>query len=420
MKKQLINLLLSSLSFFPLQAQQVFTLNQDSFETKGQNLELRIDNHNDLANSKGYFRANLQNVDLYVDRYGLFNHKFGAEQKNIFFNSVRENTKIDTSTRTLNLDILFETRNYDFGLNFLAYAPWDLEIKGEQSVSNNTIDSKTIFIGPDTLGEKLNGTFDQTSNLFYVGNKYGYVKGISNQRKSNTIDQKFNGEIEIDKSDENDLKTIFSISPLPNINYTNSDKEHNSYLTTYTDPINLFAQFNNMDFSEFGFDKSGLEILKNNIMDGTLIISSGNYKDQNIKRYEYNIEDRMRVADRIENIHYSRNGRFLDDMFFNNGFEIIQPIRKDINSLRKKLFNKKPAKNDFLDNLYAYNSFSLELSKKESPTYVFSSNINFKNFNFYGNIDSKKNYEIGISFGKILAGLNNGKGYGGHIIHENQ
>ena len=116
MRRKLITLLFTALSFLPLKGQQVFTLNGNSFSTKGPALELRIDNHNDLKNSQGYFRTSLNNLDslsnflnlsleslegssFYFDRYGEFNHDLGPQQKNIFFNSRRSFTYTPNLTR---------------------------------------------------------------------------------------------------------------------------------------------------------------------------------------------------------------------------------------------------------------------------------------------------------------------------------
>ena len=133
---------------------------------------------------------------------------------------------------------------------------------------------------------------------------------------------------------EFEADTIFSLTPIKYLNYT-YDGDDYGYLTSYTDPINIFVDLDMIYPKQSKF-----------------IIESGNRKDNEIKRFEYEIENQNRFVNRLYDMAYEKDLRFLQDMHFNNGFR--WEMQKGKKSVAEFNYNHKIKKNKYLKDTDIY------------------------------------------------------------------
>lgn len=326
MKKLLTNLLISALTFLPLNAQKVALLKNDSFNFISPKLELNIDNRKDLINSQGFFRANVKDVNFYIDRYGLLNAGAGFESGNAFFNLDQKRTRISNRAPGLTSTLDNTNQSYDVGFVLPSYTGLRNGVGIERANSRLDIDSKIVYVMGDTLISRLSGLINQTSNQIIFRNKYGYIKAILNELDSKTIDQKSDGTAEVTNISHSDFKNIFSFSPIPQINYTYDGEDH-AYITNYSDGINAFLDINTTKPGE-----------------SRLVIESGNLKNYEIRDFERKIENNNRSVDRIQDLTYETGRKVIENMFYKRSFRWeMQKGKKDNfrmnNSLNFKYFN---------------------------------------------------------------------------------
>jgi len=298
-------LILSSfLYFLPLQAQQVSLIDNKGFETKGDSLELKVRDYHNFGGSKGYLEAKAKNLSVYLNKLGVLNHSFGAEQKNVFFNFKREHTRTGNSQSGVSSTIIDKKQVYDMGFNYPLFEKIGLELGFERASSKQEIDATILFLMGDTAISSLDSWLNQNSSMLEIKSKYFSIKGIYNNINNKTIQRKSDGTIDISTINESSADTIFSITPIKNINYT-YDGKHHGYFTSHTDPVNVFIDFDMVYPKESKF-----------------IFETGNYKDHEIKRFEYEIENQNRFVDGLYDIDYEKDLRFFGDVYMNEGPEI--------------------------------------------------------------------------------------------------
>jgi len=340
MKKIMPYLLLGLFSFLPIKSQQVTVIDENSLSTKGNRLELKINDYSDLSNSQGFLRTNIFNFQPYFLRNGLLNYSTGFQEKHIFFNYSSQRIKKENRNGFVITSLLDEGLVSDIGF----YFPFKkISFGFERAISKKNLNYKTINLAGDTTSLKKQGPLNQDTDMFKIGNDSFYIKYINNHLFAETKIIS-NGQLIAKsriKSKKSDI--IVSLNPIKNINLTYAD-HLSTYLSTNTFPINITG------FIDF-----------ENIQNNQLIIETNNLINHKNKRLEKIIENKYRNVSRVYDLNYEKDLRFLKDGFFNTSFSLKLQDRKSplaainfkyndivISAETKNKFNIAYMKNNFI------------------------------------------------------------------------
>ncbi len=285
--------LLPFLFLFNLQstrAQFKIESNSKNFDLKSKYFEVAARDTfglKDMVNIKGIVKLKYDNNSLYFKRNGLLNHSYGGNiDLNViefYYNQSKQNIKTEKFTTQdsplgkiiTNTSILNKDRMKEMGVA-LNYK--DFFISFENAKKNNEVDGQTLIkVNEEKALTFFNFNFNNETSIFGAGFKYGFFKFIQN------------------KKDGDKFKDYFA-----KLNY----KGINLY---YAKDFAGFFSFNLFD--KINFDISYDKKIKINL-------ATSDYSKLNKRKFERNLENRLRIVPRIYDSNLETSKNYLEDMFF--------------------------------------------------------------------------------------------------------
>jgi len=392
MKRSLILFLMLSSFLSTTKAQLVSTLDENRLNIRHPNLELRIDDRQDLENSQGYLRAQIEGFSGYASRNGLLNHNEGLQGEHIFLNFQRAYLKTTNRLPGLISNVVNKGHSQDFGFNVPLHDFLDLRAMFERSASKDTVDVKMIHTRGDTLEENIDGTYFPTTHFAGFSTKYFSFKYLHNEIDAMDIHKKeWEETADTTITDETFEEKIFSATFPKYFNYTN-DGNHHSYIALGRDDINAFLELHEEDV------KSGTLI--DHLQKGKLIIATGDHTRNEVRAYEREIEDGARASNRIYDDGYEKDFRFLRDLFYSTGPKIEWDL-------------------GFLGDAALTSSFRWEMQQGKRSIAEGKLQGNFKYLDIYLSGDNNENYNVAFGHKEIIVGRKK-INLGGFVIGRNQ
>ncbi|AJF63117.1 MAG: hypothetical protein QT11_C0001G0993 [archaeon GW2011_AR20] len=293
--------------FFGANAQFKIEANRYSLDTKSSYVDIAVRDTfglEDFVNIKGDARLKYGENALYVSRNGLLNHSYGTGL-NVwnfrgYFNHSLQNLKTETTNIqespigriSVKNTLLDDSNGFDFGFG-LDYK--DYFVMYEDAEQKRQIDGETLIKiegqEPELIPFEIG--FQNSSELYSIGFKYGFFKFIKNKNSENKFYNYFIGAMHkgLNVYYGNDWNGFFIFNII--------SQEEEFLEISFIPEINL----------NLSYDKK----LK-------LSLSTGDYSKLDLKKFERTLEDRLRAAPRIHDINLEILTGHVRDMFFTDLF----------------------------------------------------------------------------------------------------